>query len=300
MKSVITFVVVITASLALLVGGMDVAEAKRLGGGKSFGGKFSQSQSVNRTASQPQKAATPAQQTNSNLKESFAKKGGMMGMLGGLALGGLLGALFFGGAFDGINFMDVLLFGALGLAAFMIFRSMSSRARQQAQPATAGAYQSQVESEPVNTHQTRQSVEQHFGGSEQIEGPSLDSLRHAAPKGFDQDAFVDGAKNCFARLQKAWDEGDLADIRQFTTDHVFGEIQDQFQSRIGDSQTEILDLNAELLSANNTSPKQEAIVLFTAQLREDGNSIQVDEVWHFIKTSSNASWQLDGIQQVAG
>jgi predicted lipid-binding transport protein (Tim44 family) len=303
MKSVVTFLVAITASLALLVGGMDVAEAKRLGGGKSFGSKFSQSQSVNRNSaspSQPQKA-TAAQQTNSNLKESFAKKGGLMGLLGGLALGGLLGAMFFGGAFDGINFMDVLLFAGLGLAAFMIFRAMTSRTRQQAQPAaaTVGGYQPQAESEQPSAHGTRQGVEQYVGSSHN-DGPSLDSLRNAAPKGFDQTAFVDGAKNCFARMQKAWDEGDLADIRQFTTDHVFGEIQDQFQNRIGNSQTEIVDLDAELLSANDLGSKQEAIVLFKAQLREDGNQIHVDEVWHFIKASNNSSWQLEGIQQVAG
>lgn len=302
MRSLVTLFVAITATLALLVSGMDVAEAKRLGGGQSFGSKFNQSQSVNRTASpsQPQKAATPAQQSNSTLKDSFAKKGGMMGMLGGLALGGLLGALFFGGAFEGINFMDVLLFAALGFVAFMIFKSMASRARQQAQPAAAaaGGYHAQAQEEAP--HQARQGVHQDFGGSDQNEGPSLDSLRGATPKGFDQAKFVDGAKNCFARLQKAWDEGDLADIRQFTTDHVFGEIQDQFHNRIGNSLTEIIDLDAELLSANDLGSKQEAIVLFKAQLREDGNSIHVDEVWHFVKASNNASWQLEGIQQVAG
>ena len=301
MKSVVVFLVAITASLALLVGGMDVAEAKRLGGGQSFGSKFSQSQSVNRNSnstslSQPQKA-TAAQQTNSTLKDSFAKRGGLMGMLGGLALGGLLGAMFFGGAFNGINFMDVLLFAGLGLAAVMIFRAMASRTRQQTQPAaaTAGGYQPQAESEPQPSNE----VEQH-AVSNHNDGPSLDSLRGAAPKGFDQIAFVDGAKSCFARLQKAWDEGNLADIRQFTTDHVFGEIQDQFQNRIGNSQTEIIDLDAELLSANDLGSKQEAIVLFKAQLREDGNQIHVDEVWHFIKASHNSTWQLEGIQQVAG
>ena len=300
MKSVVNLLVTITASLALLVGGMDAAEAKRLGGGQSFGSKFSQSQSVSRTASpsQPQKA-TAAQQTNSNLKESFAKRGGLMGMLGGLALGGLLGAMFFGGAFDGINFMDVLLFGLLGLAIFMIFKSMANRGRQQPQTAAAGAYNTQAESEAQEPLHARQSTDQHLGSSHN-DGPSLDSLRSAAPKGFDQAAFVDGAKSCFTRLQKAWDEGDLADIRLFTTDHVFGEIQDQFHNRIGNSQTEVINLDAELLSANDIGSKQEAIVLFKAQLREDGNHIHVDEVWHFIKASNNSSWQLDGIQQVAG
>lgn len=300
MKSVVTFLIAITATVTLLIGGMDVAEAKRMGGGKSFGGKFNQSQSVNRTASPGQtQKATAAQQTNSNLKQSFAKRGGMMGLLGGLALGGLLGALFFGGAFDGINFMDVLLFG---LVAFVIYKFMASRARQQPQPATATAGYNNTQPKQEQLHQTEQITDQRYGSSNDSnnDGPSLDSLRSAAPKGFDQNAFIDGAKNCFARLQNSWDEGDLADIRQFTADHVFGEIQDQFHSRTGNSQTEIIDLNAELLSASDLGSKQEAIVLFKAQLREDGNNIHVDEVWHFVKASNNANWQLEGIQQVTG
>ena len=300
MKSVVTLLIAMTATIGLLVAGMDVAEAKRMGGGKSFGGKFSQSQSVNRSATpnQPQKA-TAAQQTNSNLKQSFAKKGGLMGILGGLALGGLLGALFFGGAFDGINFMDVLLFG---LVAFLIYKFMASRARQQ-QPAVATANNHySAHNEQEMPHQAEQGSEQRYNNnSESVsDGPSLDGLRSAVPKGFDQVAFVEGAKNCFVRLQKSWDEGDLADIRQFTTDHVFGEIQDQFHSRNGSSETEVVDLNAELLSANDLGSKQEAIVLFKAELREDGSHIHVDEVWHFVKARNSANWQLEGIQQVAG
>ncbi len=301
MKSILTLLIAMTAAIGLFVTGMDVAEAKRMGGGKSFGGKFNQSQSVNRnaTANQPQKA-TAAQQTNSNLKQSFAKKGGLMGILGGLALGGLLGALFFGGAFDGINFMDVLLFG---LVAFLIYKFMASRARQQPQPAAATANNHySAHNEQETPHQPDQVSEQRYNNnSESVsEGPSLDGLRSAVPKGFDQAAFVDGAKNCFVRLQKSWDEGDLADIRQFTTDHVFGEIQDQFHSRNGSSETEVVDLNAELLSANDLGSKQEAIVLFKAELREDGNNIHVDEVWHFVKARNSANWQLEGIQQVTG
>lgn len=304
MKLLATFFVAVTASLALLVGGMGVAEAKRVGNGQSFGSKFSHNQDVNRNASSPNQmqktAATPAQQTNADRKQALASKGGMMGMLGALAIGGLLGALFFGGAFEGVNFMDVLLFALLGIAAFMIFRTLMRRNQPQPAAAAPGGYAA-PEQQP-ESYQTRQSVEQSFGGgstASQSEGPSLDSLRGAAPKGFDGAAFVEGAKNCFVRLQRAWDEGDLADIRLFTTDHVFGEIQDQFRSRIGSSNTEVLALDAELLSATDLGSKQEAIVLFKAQLREDGSETQADEVWHFVK-SGNGSWQLDGIQQVAG
>lgn len=51
---------------------------------------------------------------------SSAKKGLMGGLLGGLLAGGLLAA-FFGGAFEGIQFMDILI---MGLIAFVIFKLM--------------------------------------------------------------------------------------------------------------------------------------------------------------------------------
>lgn len=298
MKSVATLIVAVTTSLALLLGGMDAAEAKRLGGGQSFGSKFSHSQPVNRSATTtPTQKGTlsPAQQTNSERKQQLSNRGGLMGLLGGLAIGGLLGALLFGGAFEGFNFMDLLLFAALGFAAFAIFRAMAGR--NQPRPATPGPNNYHAQSDyDLQGHESSSHLNSGTANAEQ----TLDSLRGDTPKGFDQSAFVDGAKNCFARLQRAWDEGDLADIRQFTTDHVFGEIQDQFSNRIGNTKTEIVELHAELLSANDLGSKQEAIVLFKAQLREEGNPIHVDEVWHFIKASNNASWQLDGIQQVAG
>ena len=60
-----------------------------------------------------------------------------MGMLGGLALGGLLGALFFGGAFENINFMDVLIFGLIACVLYKIFVSRKRAAMSDAQPVTA-------------------------------------------------------------------------------------------------------------------------------------------------------------------
>jgi predicted lipid-binding transport protein (Tim44 family) len=114
--------------------------------------------------------------------------------------------------------------------------------------------------------------------------------------------FIDSAKHCFARMQHAWNEGDLADIRRFTTDQVFNEIQDQHRANGGQSCTEILSLDAELLSANDLGSRKEAIVLFRAELKEDNTQQPVEEVWHFVKPSyhNQPTWLLDGIQQVEG
>lgn len=94
------------------------AEAKKFGGGKSFGKSF-------KTA--PAKQQQP-QQTNTINKQNptaaqSGKKGLMGGLMGGLLAGGLLAA-FFGGAFDGIQFMDILIFGLIAFVIFKLFNTM--------------------------------------------------------------------------------------------------------------------------------------------------------------------------------
>ena len=304
------FVVFITA-FSLNLGVMDFAEAKRLGGGSSFGSKFSHNKSVkkNNTAQREQAAApSKAQTTNQARKKELASKGGLMGILGGLAIGGILGALFFGGAFEGINFFDILI---IALIAFLAYKLLFSKRKAQdgLTPATAGGgtYQDQ---DDMNSQQYRTTQNDAFGSDPQTSSSApqasyshatgLDELRNPIPKHFDQETFLNGAKSCFARLQKAWDEGDLADIRQFTTDSVFAEVQDQHRAKTNTSKTEIIALNAELLKVEELGSRSEATVFFEAHLREDGQEGHISELWHFTKpnTSLQPIWFVDGIQQV--
>jgi len=53
-----------------------------------------------------------------------------MGMLGGLALGGLLGSLFFCGAFENINFMDILVFGGIAFLLYKLFAARKGAAQR--------------------------------------------------------------------------------------------------------------------------------------------------------------------------
>ena len=93
---------------------VDHADAKRLGGGKSFG-------SYSRSADSPAatsrtNAATPQRQPSAGLSR-FA------GPFAGLLAGGLLASLFFGGAFDGIRFLDILLVALIAWFAFRLLRA---------------------------------------------------------------------------------------------------------------------------------------------------------------------------------
>jgi predicted lipid-binding transport protein (Tim44 family) len=319
MKNSFTLAATIMIALTLSLGGMNDAEAKRLGGGMSFGGKSRYSSPYKRSATQPTRSASQQQayQKNQAARQTMSKRGGLMGMLGALALGGLLGSLFFGGAFEGFNFMDILIFGGI---AYLLYRLFAAKARQSHQPASAyqrndySNYQepenyqdspNQSAKNPANFDtdilfgKDKNKTTSNFTADLQNDA---DFHSDSVPAGFDEQDFLAGAESAFRQLQKAWDSRDLADIRGLTTDKVFAEIQQQLSESDENNQTDILKLHAELLEIREIGNELEAVVLFDSIIRENPQeqAQQVREVWHFVKpkNSLQPTWFLDGIQQL--
>lgn len=303
-----TFVIGISLSL----GGISDAEAKRFGGARSFGSKSTYSSPYRRSSTSSTRTASQQQAytQNQTARQSMAKRGGLMGMLGGLALGGLLGAMFFGGAFEGLNFMDMIIFGGI---AFLLYKMFAAKAGQVQQPSyqrSQSSYSPKQDDAPQNQSagfdtdmlfkkdksgfnaEARQVQEQDADFSDPIE----------IPADFDQPAFLSGAKIAFKNLQDAWDKKDLAEIRGLTTDKVFAEIQEQIKAMNGENHTQVLKLDAELLEVREIGNELEAVVLFDSIMREEAEAQaeQVREVWHFIKPKNSVQpkWYLDGIQQL--
>ncbi|MDH3326718.1 MAG: Tim44-like domain-containing protein [Gammaproteobacteria bacterium] len=293
--SVITFSLFI--GFFMSVAAISDAEAKRFGGGKSFGSNISKNNSAKRTSSTQNKA----QQQNTDRKQAMSKKGGMMGLLGGLMIGGMLGALFFGGAFENINFMDILLFGGI---AFLLFKLLTrGRGRQQ----TATANGAPIDMEETSSHQTRQSSESYGSADANFNEEPENILKTGKiPRGFDQKSFLSGAENVYELLQKAWDSGDLGDLRQFSTDNVFAELQDQFRLRNSENKTEIISLKSELVNVVISNSGAEATVVFNAEVKEFDNDDKPEEItytqeaWYFVRPDNRNehNWLLDGIQQL--
>ena len=299
--------------ICLLLAGTEEANAKRMGGGSSFGSRPSYSAPYQRSvtpspspmhqqnspgaqASRQQQAATQ----NQAARQSWANRGGFMGMLGGLALGGILGSLFFGGAFEGINFMDILLFAGLG---YLLLKLFAARAPQN-QPAAGAPYQRSNQNPDQAYSDTYAGsanagfeTDVLFNKNKTANGHSGNSI----PAGFDREGFLKGAESAYGYLQAAWDRADLASIRGLTTDKVFAEIQDQLRASSASNKTEILHLSSELLNVQEAGNDWEASVLFESTMREDNGPVEkVSEVWHFIRSkhSQQPKWYLDGIQQV--
>src|SRR6185503_3558590 len=102
----------------LTLGGTLVAtdaDAGRLGGGRSMGAQRSVTAPPARPAQQQTQQAAPAQKGNRWLP-----------ILGGLALGGMLGYLF-----GGNGLMGILLIAGLAILAVMVVRALMARRRQE-------------------------------------------------------------------------------------------------------------------------------------------------------------------------
>jgi len=312
-------------SISLVMGGISEAQAKRFGGARSFGGKSAFSSPYRRsTSSLPARSAGQKKAYNQNqaARQNMSRRGGLMGMLGALALGGLLGSLFFGGAFENFNFMDILVFGGI---AYLLYRLFAARSGQRVQTNTYGRSRYIDDSDDDQNLQPqtqyRENNSQKTGGSAAFDTDILfkkdknpDTQRQQTfqqdadfeptviPDGFDEKDFLAGAEIAFRHLQEAWDNRELAEIRGLTTDKVFAEIQEQLRASNESNKTEILKLQSELLEVREVGSELQAVVLFDCIMREntDKQTEQVIEVWHFIKPKSSIQpkWYLDGIQQL--
>jgi predicted lipid-binding transport protein (Tim44 family) len=272
-------------TLAVLSFGLATfdAEAKRFGGGKSIG---QQRQSIS-----PQAAPKPTQAPT-----AAAAAGGnkWAGPLAGLAAGGLLAALFMGGAFEGVNMMDVLMLAALMAAIFFVIRMMrKSRQEQVTRPLQYSGMDTNTSNSPITPAS--------MGAGAATEAtPKTANI----PADFKVEPFLRNAKTSFIRLQAANDARDLNDIREYTTPEMYAEISMQINERGDEPQkTEVLSINAELLEVVTTDDQAIASVRFNGQLRESPNSLpeSIDEIWHVQKSLKDAEavWLLAGIQQVS-
>ena len=277
MKRFLMILMIALTSLSLFAA---TAEARRMGGGGSFGKQRTMA------PQQTQKAPTAAPATTPGAAPAAAGNK-WLGPLAGLAIGAGLGALFMGGGLGGLGgAMGDILMAVLAGVAVMFLISMFRKKQQPAmQYAGAGAPFGQAP-QPV----------QYAGGS-----ATPVAAAGNIPADFPVDSFLRSAKTSFIRLQAANDRKDLNDIREYTTPEMFAEISMQLQER-GDApqQTDVVAINGALLEVANEGDFAIASVRFTGQLRENnGTPESVDEIWHVQKNlkDDKSVWLLAGIQQ---
>ena len=283
--------------MALMIAIMSVglvvtnAQAKRLGGGGSFG-KSSPSfsrQAPMQQGSQVAPAPRPAQPAAPAPASPW--KGIIGGALLGLGIGALLSHFGMGAEMAGM-FGSLLMIGLLVLAAVVLFRLLSRKAVSNGpMPAYAGPAERSITPEIGSNLESGTAAPLSWNAGQ----------ASAIPEGFDTVGFLRHAKTNFIRMQAAWDKADVNDIREFTTPEMFAELKMQLTER-GASQnhTDVVSLDAELLGIETTAGEHIASVRFSGTIREAQNASAepFNEVWVLAKpVSGQGGWLLAGVQQ---
>ena len=288
------------------------ADARRMGGGKSFGqqsGNVSQRNATPNNNAPTQNAANPSAAKPAAAAPVAAPKKPWGAMLGGLAAG--LGLAWLASSLGlGEGFGQILMFALLALAAFALFkmfmrsRSNNSNTARPAggapfafQGAGAGAPAPDMASAPRNyspdkvgndasarpwerssmAYDTAQPVAGAGAGGSMIGSALAGSQNWGVPEGFDVNGFVEAAKRNFHTLQAAWDSSDVSTLRSMMTDSMLDEIRGQLAERESHTgaepnHTEVMMLEAQLLGIEDLSDSYMASVEFSGMIREDASS----------------------------
>ena len=286
------FLVTLVVAIFTFGGVIPDAEARRLGGGGNFGmqRQATPTQPPRQPAAQPNR---PAQPQAGNQAGSRSWMGPVAGLAAGLGLAALFSHLGLGEELGSLLLIALLIFGAV-----MVFRMLSRRAQ-----ATPGN-RMQFAAQGANAGGAQAA---HAPASALAGGVASAQAEHTpqAPQfgDFDAEGFARQAKLNFIRLQAAHDEGNLEDIRSFTTPEMFAEIKLQVGEHHSSGQhTDIVDLNADVIDVVEEDSRYIVSVRFNGLLREERDAAPApfDEIWHLTKSKSgDRGWVIAGIQQVS-
>ncbi|CAM4285116.1 Tim44 domain-containing protein [Kerstersia similis] len=311
--------VIALTGVAMLGASFD-ADARRMGGGGSFGRQSSN------VMQQRQAVTPPAANTGANTARSAAApaaagaaagaatRSGMSRFLGpiagiaaGLGLAALLSSMGLSGAL--LEFLSsALLIGLVVFAIFFIVRRLrgaSAGARPAMQGAGAGAGGQGGQQPAPMWRESAQPAAAPAAAPVAAAAPMAAAAAAAPvdtswfiPADFDSHAFLQNAKAQFVAIQKLWDSGDVESLREYLTDDLLAELRPQIAANAG-GQTSVVLLNAELLGVEQVSGGHLASVRFSGMLREEAGAeaFRFEEVWNLFK-SEQGGWLLAGIQQM--
>jgi len=286
-------------SLSLFFALVSQADAVRLGGGRSLGRM--PSAPMQRQAAPIQKPiqqAQPIAPAPAPVAPAPSRFGGMGGILGGLAAGLGIGYLLshFGLGEAASSLITGLLIAALaGFVIMFIIRRLLPVLSDggQISPSMQRNTINQAPNEPGFYPAANA-----FGGTSVESEPFQSTL----PPGFDEYTFLENAKQYFVGLQSAWDQGDLAALKEFTTPEMFATIQQDLAGRTESAnQTDVVTINAKLLGIETTGNVYYCSVQFGGMIREQQGAPanNFSEIWNLSKpVDGPGGWVLAGIQQL--
>lgn len=309
-----------------------LAEAKRMGGGKSYGMSRNNS-SASRSNSRP----TPPPQQQNAPQRSGPGVGGMVAAgVAGAAIGAVAANAMAddpttntdpttatqNGAASTAQPEEKKGFGWLWIivsafAAFYMFRrftakkaaansanpfapNTSSSNRQPFNPsANAGPFARGNNAAPTsnsnigsNTNIFGQSV-----GATSGTGGAFSNNGNQLADGTEPAAFLRQARAKFLHLQSMNSSSNIEEVRRYFTPDMYTAIREDILSN--DDFAEFPQLSAQVLESSQENGQYVASVEFSGTVSESVNAqaVPFTEVWHFVKPQNSSEWLVAGIQQ---
>jgi predicted lipid-binding transport protein (Tim44 family) len=308
-KNGFTALAVMLAGVGMVAVPMDV-EAKRLGSGRANGmqRQMPAKQPNASPDASPNQAARPGQQANAAPAQAAAPaaqagKRSWMGPIAGIAAGLGIAALMshFGMGEALGNFITMAL---VALVAFMVIGWLIRRFKGAAsasgpQLAGAGAPYSPQAANATAAPMLREAMAPASAAVASGAAPVASEM----PAGFDAVGFTRIAKMIFIRMQAANDAANIEDLRKFTTPELFASLRLDLQERgQAANQTDVMQLDAELVDTAKEGTQWVASVRFHGLIREEVNAgaEPFNELWHLVRpVDESQDWAIAGITPLA-
>ncbi|MFA3084374.1 Tim44 domain-containing protein [Acinetobacter pittii] len=311
---------ILMAALAI----SPLAEAKRVGGGKSHG--MARSTTSSQSYQQPRQV-TPVQQTTTAPQKSGPGVGSMVAA--GVA-GAAVGAVAANALADdkptsteqqatqaqaqeekkgGIpGWIWVLLAAAL---AFFVFRKLGSKKKLAGNNPYAPNSNGQnpfgrsaaPQAAPRNAGDNTNIFGQSVGGGAATQAPFggvTTSNGNQLPDGSEPAAFLRIARQRFNHIQSMNTASNIEEIRRYLTPELYSSMYNDIMENQDQDVAEFSNLNAMVVDSATENGQYVVSVRFTGTVSEDLNSLPqpFTEIWHFVKPAgSQQDWVVAGIQQ---
>jgi predicted lipid-binding transport protein (Tim44 family) len=303
------------------------ADAKRMGGGGSFG---KQSSNVTQRQAPANNATNPSAAPGAAAAAAPKKPWGAMlgGLAAGLGLAWLASSLGLGGAFGQIIMFALLALVVMVVIGFVMRRLKARPAnspgatRAQSPLAFQGAGNAAEATTPRNYSPSNvgndasarpwersatafdSSAAAPAAAGSMIGSGLTGAQTWGVPAGFDADGFLKACKANFVTLQDAWDRSDIQNLRSMMTDDMLEQIKTQLADRETHTggvanKTEVVMLDAQLLGIEEMSDVYMASVEFSGMIKEDASAgaSPFREVWNMTKPRTGAGgWLVAGVQ----
>jgi len=262
----------------------DHAEAKKRFGSGGFGKSFKTSPFKKSSPAFGQKQAGQKQDFNKSGAAQRPRSGMMGGLMGGLLAGGALAYLMGSGAFEGLQMMDMIIFGVLAFVLFKLFAG--SRRKQRPQYAGAGPGMGQPQARMPHNEQAMPGA-----------SSGADNVPFELPNDFDVKGFEEGALEHFRLVNKAWDSGDLSIIEEYVHPSLLQQLTQERSLEQGPLSNDILDLEAQLVRSQRVDDGHSVSVLFRGLIKDNQTNQEsgIFDVWHLHK-AADGDWLIVGIE----